>query len=89
MKNFSEPTKEFEALAKAQRLEHDGNSLLGWCVSNVMIETDSSGNYRPSKKKSNEKIDLAVAAIMALAMHTVGGRAEGPSVYETRDILFI
>jgi len=41
-----------------------------WMISNVMIETDASGNYRPSKKKSSEKIDFAVAAIMALAAST-------------------
>jgi hypothetical protein len=33
---------------------------------NVFIETDAAGNIKPSKKKSSEKIDGAVATIMAL-----------------------
>jgi len=33
---------------------------------NVVVISDSNGNYRPSKKKSREKIDGIVALIMAL-----------------------
>ena len=33
---------------------------------NVHIEMDAAGNIKPSKKKSKEKIDGVVAAIMAL-----------------------
>jgi phage terminase large subunit-like protein len=68
MKNFSEPTKEFEALVKGKKIHHDGNALMRWMISNTVIDTDSSGNYRPSKKKSCEKVDGVVAAIMALAL---------------------
>ena len=57
-----------------------------WIVSDGAVETDPAGNMKPSKKKSTERIDGIVAAIMAL------GRAmlrteDGPSVYDTRGVI--
>lgn len=68
LKNFNEPTKAFESLVLAGKLRHAGNPVLRWMIANVAIEQDASGNYRPSKKKSTEKIDGAVSSIMALAL---------------------
>ena len=68
MNSMNEPTKELETLIKAKKLHHDGNQILKWMVANTVIETDASGNYRPSKKKSAEKIDGTVAMIMALGV---------------------
>jgi phage terminase large subunit-like protein len=48
------------------QIEHDGNPVLAWCLDNVMAEEDAAGNIKPSKKKSREKIDGAVALIMGL-----------------------
>lgn len=70
LKNFNEPTKTFETLVLAGKIRHANNPVLRWMVSNVAIEQDASGNYRPSKKKSTEKIDGAVSSVMALAMAT-------------------
>lgn len=68
LRNFNAPTKDFEALVLAGKIRHAGNPVLRWMISNVAIEQDASGNYRPSKKKSTEKIDGAVASIMSLAI---------------------
>jgi phage terminase large subunit-like protein len=35
-------------------------------MSNLVVETDAADNYKPSKKKSTERIDGPVALIMAL-----------------------
>ena len=37
-----------------------------WMASNVSLETDAADNWKPSKKKSTERIDGIVALIMAL-----------------------
>jgi phage terminase large subunit-like protein len=50
-----------------------------------VIEQDSQGNIRPSKAKSSEKIDVAVAGIMATARARVQAIA-GTSVYESRGL---
>jgi phage terminase large subunit-like protein len=81
MLNFNEPTKQFEVLAKARKLRHSNHPVLRWMMSNVVVEHDSSGNYRPSKKKSSEKIDGIVACIMGLAM-AIGDTTNSASMYE-------
>lgn len=50
------------------RLTHPSNPVLTWCVSNVVMETDAAGNRKPSKRRSTERIDAAVAAIMAIGL---------------------
>jgi len=81
-KSMSPPTKELLRLILSQKIRHDNNPVLRWCVSNLTVETDAAGNVKPSKKKSIEKIDLAVSAIMALAgcLNPVEGER---SVYDT------
>lgn len=77
--NFAEPTKEFERLCVSRKLRHNANPVLRWMAGNVSVRTDPSGNIRPDKGNSSDKIDGIVAAIMAI------GRAiqsEGSSVYE-------
>ena len=65
-KSMSQPSKELHRLVLDERLIHGGNPVLRWMFENVYIETDAAANIKPSKKKSREKIDGAVATIMAL-----------------------
>jgi phage terminase large subunit-like protein len=53
-----------------RQLLHDGNPVLTWSISNVSIEMDASGNKKPSKERSRERIDPAVASIMAVGLAT-------------------
>lgn len=64
--SMSEPTKRFEALVISEKLRHGDNPVLRWMAANVMAEMDAAGNLKPSKKKSTEKIDGIVAAIMGI-----------------------
>jgi phage terminase large subunit-like protein len=73
--------KELEALVLSQKLTHDGNPVLRWCVSNAVADVDANGNLRPSKKRSTERIDGVSALLNALARALVHA---GPSVYESR-----
>ena len=66
--SMSGPTKEFESLIISRRVEHDGHPVLRWCIQNLAFDEDDAGNKKPSKKKSFEKIDGAVASIMACAL---------------------
>jgi phage terminase large subunit-like protein len=52
---------------------------------NVFIESDAAGSIKPSKQKSSEKIDGAVASIMALDRAL--RREKRGSVYESRGLL--
>nr|WP_249198642.1 terminase TerL endonuclease subunit [Gluconobacter cerinus] len=64
--NMSEPMKELEALVLLRRLHHDGNPVLAWCIANVVCHTDAKENIYPRKERPENKIDGAVALIMAL-----------------------
>lgn len=66
--NLSDPMKELEAAIAAGRFHHDGNPIMTWCISNV-IGKHMPGNddvVRPIKQKSENKIDGAVALMMAI-----------------------
>lgn len=69
--NFSAPMREFERLLKAGRIHHDGNPCLTWMFGNVVAkETEDGKMLRPVKENRDNKIDGAVAALMAfIAAH--------------------
>ena len=79
---ISEPMKEFEALYLAGQLHHDGDPLLTWQASNVVLRSTKTKAYFPGKEKADNKIDGIVAAIMALSRAKLHENVE--SVYETR-----
>jgi len=60
------PTKKLEELVLGGKLAHGGNPVLRWMASNVSIGKDAADNWKPSKKRSPERIDGIVAMIMAL-----------------------
>lgn len=67
MSQFAAPTKFFLDLIAAEKLEHNGDPCLTWTALNLQLEEDASGNQRPTKARSKEKIDPMVCAIMACA----------------------
>lgn len=79
--DMTAPTKELERLVLNGRLNHGGNAVLRWMASNVAAEMDASGNIKPSKKKSIEKIDGIVATIMALGRALVAEVSEGEPMW--------
>jgi phage terminase large subunit-like protein len=68
--SMNAPTKKLEEVVLAARLAHGGNPVLRWMAGNVSIEQDAAGNWKPSKKKSIERIDGIVALIMGLGRAT-------------------
>ena len=64
---LSEPMKTLEALVLDGRIHHDGNPALTWMMSNVVCHTDAKDNIFPRKQRPEDKIDGAVALIIALS----------------------
>lgn len=58
--------RELEKIILDHRMRHGGHPILRWMAGNVEVETDSSGNQKPSKRLSTERIDGMVALDMAL-----------------------
>jgi len=71
VRNFSEPTKEFEALVRQGLMFHNNNPAFNWMISNLVVKEDRKGNIFPRKEREQNKIDGPVAAIMALARWTL------------------
>lgn len=68
--SFAGPTADLLQLVKERRFDHGGNPVLRWMADNTVVEQDSLGRWRPSKRKAKKRIDGIVATIMGL------GRAE-------------
>lgn len=74
--SMSPATKAFEERVLNRKLTHSGNPLLTWSISNVAIERDAAGNQKPSKDRSRDRIDPAVASVMAVGLASQEPRAE-------------
>lgn len=87
--SMSPPTKELMTLTLQRRIAHGENPVLRWNMDNICIRTDPAGNIKADKSKSTEKIDGAIAMIMALDRAIRCGNDTSESVYDTRGLLFI
>lgn len=63
---YNAPMKEVEALVKRGLICHGNNEVLNWAMGNVVAWSDTSGNIRPDKRRSKDKIDPAVSIFMAM-----------------------
>lgn len=88
-KDMSPPTKELMKLVLEQKIAHGGHPVLRWNMDNIYIRTDPAGNIKADKEKSTEKIDGAVATIMALDRAIRCGNDGGASVYDERGLLIL
>jgi phage terminase large subunit-like protein len=86
-KDMSPPTKELMKLTLEEKIAHGGHPVLRWMMDNIFIRTDPAGNIKADKEKSTEKIDGAVATIMALDRAIRCGNDTGESVYDKRGLL--
>ncbi len=85
-KDMSPPTKELMKLTLEERIAHGGHKVLRWMMDNVFVRQDPAGNIKMDKEKSTEKIDGAVATVMALDRAIRNEGSDG-SVYDDRGIL--
>lgn len=81
--NMSDPMKELEAAIASGRFHHDGNPIMTWCIANVIGKTLPGNDdvVRPIKQGADNKIDGAVAMIMAI------GRIMMPSEGSEEDFM--
>ena len=67
-RDMAPATNAFEVRVLNQQLRHDGNPLLRWALGNVALERDAANNAKPNKRRSHDRIDPIVAAIMAVGL---------------------
>jgi len=88
-KDMSPPTKELMKLTLEGKIAHGGHPTLRWMMDNIFIKTDPAGNVKPDKEKSTERIDGAVATIMALDRAIRCGNDSSESIYNERGLLIL
>lgn len=77
--SMNAPSKHLDILVRSGALRHGGHPVLSWMASNLMWEKDAADNWKPSKKKSREKIDGMSALIMAIGV-ALALPGAGPSI---------
>ncbi len=87
-RDMSPPTKELMRLVLEHKLAHGGHPVLRWNMDNAFVRTDPAGNLKIDKQKSTEKVDGAVALVMALD-RAMKNQNSGGSVYDERDMIFL
>ena len=87
-RDMSPPTKELMRLVLERKLNHGGHPVLRWNMDNAFVRTDPAGNLKIDKEKSTEKVDGAVALVMALD-RALKNASEGTSVYDDRGFLIL
>ena len=88
-KDMSPPTKELMKLVLEGKIAHGGNPVLRWMIENAVVRTDPAGNIKLDKQKSTEKIDGAVAMVMALDRAIRQQNEQTGSIYDERGLFFI
>ncbi len=84
--NFSEPTKLLGAAMLEQRITHNGNPVLRWCVGNVVGHYDARQNVYPRRGNEFAKINAAIALVMAFGA-MLNDEAETAEIYKDHDLL--
>jgi len=86
---LSDPMKEIAAVIDAERFHHDGNPCYVWMLSNVEVKEDRNENVFPRKSRSSNKIDAAVATIVAMNRALATDTDGGGCIYNTRGIITV
>lgn len=76
------PMLETERLIRCGLMEHDGNPVMSWEMSNVIARVGSGGLMKPDKSLPRRKIDGPVALIMAVSVATRGASATRSPHYD-------
>ena len=82
--SMSAPTKELDRLIGHRAAGHNGHPVLRWCIGNAVFKQNESGQVKLDKARSREKIDGAVALVMAIGESMTGSGKRRKSVYSGR-----
>jgi phage terminase large subunit-like protein len=83
--------RELQRLVSARRLHHGNHPILRYCITHLEAAIDPAGNMKPVRSNRHQKIDMAVALLLALDRYARMTPEQPPqrSVYEDRGIFAI
>ncbi len=88
--NFNEPIRELVRSILTRNIAHNGDPLLAWAVSSLVTTEDHKGRLSPDKESAAEKIDPAVALLMAFGRSILSDEARRrDNFYESHGLEFV
>lgn len=67
MKRLSPAMKRIDTLLRTAGMTHEAHPPARWCFGNTRVAVDGNENIKPMKNRSPDRIDIAVAWIIAVA----------------------
>jgi phage terminase large subunit-like protein len=89
---MSPACKDFERKVLSGRLAAGGNPVMNWMIGCTEVTSDPAGNIKlvkPDRQRTGKHIDGVVASVMALNRATKNEGDDGPSIYETEELLIL
>ena len=86
---YNEPFKKLLGGLASRSFLHPGHPVLDWMASNVTHREDPSGNIRPDKGKSGDKIDGICALLMGMALWIQEGVNNPPTLQGDGSVEFL
>jgi len=74
---------------EVRALCHDGDPVLAWMMTNLIVRKNAKDEWMPDKGSSPQKIDIAVAVLMAISECLYSAAVQGGKYYETHDVEFV
>ena len=84
--SMSTPSKELERLLSEGKIQHGCDPVMRWMFGNVVLRTDPSGNIKPDKEKSGDKIDGIISLIMSIGQTLTDQTKTPDTIPETYSI---
>jgi phage terminase large subunit-like protein len=80
---YTQPLIHVENLVLERKLRHDGNPVMTWMISNVMVTVSKvTGLKHPTKSREENKIDGPVALLMGLGRAMLDEPAALPEIVQ-------
>lgn len=67
-KDMTPAIEKFEVMLLNQELVHPNNPVLNWCATNAVVVSDPANNRKLEKTKATGRMDLIIAAVMAIGI---------------------
>lgn len=74
---------------KVRAITHDGDPVLAWMMTNLIVRKNSKDEWMPDKGSSPQKIDIAVAVLMAMSECLYSENESQVSIYDSESRGFI
>ncbi len=74
---------------QVRAITHDGDPVLAWMMTNLIVRKNAKDEWMPDKGASPQKIDIAVAVLMAMSECLYSAQENSMSIYDRENRGFL